>query len=199
MCQWDSGPGGRVLVLGDYRQTVTVVRSLARAGYEVTLGTDDPGSSTARSRYLADVWLYESSSIERFLSDLEAYLKSERPAFVFPIGESQLRRLVRAAPRFLRLATWAAPGLPTVARCFDKRALYALTPQLGIPTMPWREFADGDDWVAAAREMGLPVVVKRKDSSAQIGRNRKAIICRSEAELDAVLAELRSDPDPASL
>src|SRR3954467_14252872 len=54
MCQWDSGPGGSVLVLGDYRQTVTVVRSLARAGYEVTLGTDDPRSSTAFSRYLHD-------------------------------------------------------------------------------------------------------------------------------------------------
>jgi biotin carboxylase len=195
----ETAQGQRVLVLGDYRQTVTVVRSLARAGYEVTLGTDDPASSTARSRYLADIWLYESSSTERFHRDLEAYLKSERPAFVFPVGESQLRRMVRAAPRFLRLATWASPDPPTVARCFDKRALYGLTAQLGIPTLPWRQFTDLDDWRAAALEMGLPVIIKRKGPSGQLARKRKAVICRSTAQLDAFLAEVCSDPDPASL
>src|SRR4051812_39330346 len=90
----------RVLVLGDYRQTVTVVRSLARAGYAVVLGTDDPASSTALSRYLSDVWYYESSGVNRFYNQLEGYLRCERPDYVFTVGESQLRRLMRAASRF---------------------------------------------------------------------------------------------------
>ena len=198
MCQWDSGPGGRVLVLGDYRQTVTVVRSLARAGYEVTLGTDNPNSSTARSRYLSGVWTYESSCPKRFLDVLEAYLVAERPDFVFVVGESQLRRLAGAAERFAPLATWANAPFEVVARCFDKRAMYQLTPTLGIPTLPWRDFSSGQDWPRAAAEMGYPVVVKRKDSSAQV-QSRKAIILSSAAELDAFLGEARADPDPASL
>jgi biotin carboxylase len=198
MCQWDSGPGGRVLVLGDYRQTITVVRSLARAGYEVILGTDDPRSSTALSHYLSDVWVYPANCAKRFLDSLEGYLRSERPDFVFVVGESQLRRLAAAAERFAPLATWANAPFDVVARCFDKRSLYALNPGLGIPTLPWRDFTSADDWHAAAQEMGYPVVIKRKDSSAQV-RERKALICRSPQELDAFLAELRSDPDPASL
>ena len=74
----EANPGKRVLVLGDYRQTVTVVRSLARAGCRVILGTDDPNSSTARSRYLWDVWVYEGACPKRFRDDLEAWLRRER-------------------------------------------------------------------------------------------------------------------------
>lgn len=201
MCQWESGkpgPGSRVLVLGDYRQTITVVRSLARAGHEVTLGTHDPRSSTALSRYLADVWVYPANCARRFLDSLEGYLREERPDFVFVVGESQLRRLAGAAERFAPLATWANAPFDVVTRCFDKRALYQITPALGIPTLPWREFGAGDDWLGAAREMGYPVVVKRKDSSAQV-LARKALILRSQEQLEGFLAELRADPDPGSL
>jgi carbamoylphosphate synthase large subunit len=185
-------------VLGDYRQTLTVVRSLARAGYQVTLGTDRPHTTTARSRYLSGVWIYQAARAERFLDDLEAWLKSERPDFVFVVGESQLRRLAGAAERFAPLTTWANAPFEVAARCFDKRATYELTPTLGIPTLPWREFSAEDDWRRAAAAMGYPVVVKRKDSSAQV-RERKALICAAPAELDAFLAEVRADPDPASL
>jgi biotin carboxylase len=188
----------RVLVLGDYRQTVTVVRSLARAGYEVTLGTGDPRSSTALSRYLADVWTYEWSGVNRFYNQLEGYLRCERPDYVFTVGESQLRLLMRAAGRFERLAAWAGADFAILAQCFDKRALYTLTPQLGIPTLPWQAFSSVDAWRQAAQEMGYPVVVKRKDSTALL-HDKKAMICRTPAELERLLAEVRADPDPASL
>jgi biotin carboxylase len=198
MCQWDSGPGGRVLVLGDYRQTITVVRSLARAGYEVILGTSDARSSTARSRYVSRVWLFEASCPNRFLDGLEEFLKAERPDFVFVVGESQLRRLAAAAQRFAPLATWANAPFEVAARCFDKGAIYDLTPQLGIPTLPWHRFTNAEHWRRLAVEMGFPVVVKRRDSSAQV-QDRKAVICASAAELDAFLDELRTERDPDSL
>ena len=188
----------RVLVLGDYRQTVTVVRSLARAGYAVVLGTDDPVSSTALSRYLSDVWYYESSCVNRFYNQLEGYLRCERPDYVFTVGESQLRRLMRAASRFEPLSTWANTDFAALPGCFDKRALYALTPALGIPTLPWLGFSCAEAWREAASRMGFPVVVKRKDSAAQI-QDRKAIICRGAEDLERLLGELRGDPEPRSL
>lgn len=193
-----SGKGGRVLVLGDYRQTVTIVRSLARGGFRIALGTDARRSSTALSRYVSDVRVFEESNRDRFLDQLEAYLRREKPDYVFPVGETQLRRIVCAAERFMPLATWVMPDPATVLRCFDKRALYELTPTLGIPTAPWREYTDFEDWSSAAREMGFPVVVKRKDSSAPI-KLKKAIILRTPAAFDSFLAELQSEPDPESL
>ena len=133
-------PTGKVLVLGEYRQTVTVVRSLGRAGYNVVLGSNEWRSSTALSRYVRDLRVFDESSRERFLDQLEAYLRHEKPDFVFPVGETQARRIAAAASRFLPLATWVMPHPATVLRCFDKTAMYELTPKLGIPTVPWREF-----------------------------------------------------------
>ena len=193
-----TGTHRRVLVLGDYRQTVTIVRSLGRAGFRVVLGTDDWRSSTALSRYISDVRVFEESNHDRFLDQLEAYLRHEKPDYVFPVGETQVRRIAGATKRFMPLATWVMPDPATVLRCFDKRALYELTPALGIPTAPWREYADFENWSRRAREMGFPVVVKRKDSSALI-KQKKAIILRTPEAFDCLLAELQSEPDAGSL
>lgn len=136
MSQGTGGQRGRVLVLGDYGQTVTVVRSLGRAGYEVTLGTEHLRSSTGLSRHVSDVWVYDNSSPQRFYNHLEAFLRNERPDFVFTVGESQLRRLIEVAARFEPLAIWVNPDFDTVARCFDKRAMYELARELGLSSMP---------------------------------------------------------------
>jgi biotin carboxylase len=190
--------GKRVLVLGDYRQTITVVRSLGRAGFEVTLGTDHLRSSTGLSRHVADVWVYDNSSSQRFYNNLEAFLRNERPDYVFTVGETQLRRLIEVAARFEPLSTWVNPDFQTVARCFDKRAMYELVPTLGIPSVPWSAFTDADDWRIRAREMGFPVVVKRKDSAGQV-QARKALIYATAQAFDGFLATLQREPDPASL
>ena len=193
-----SGKPGRVLVLGDYRQTVTVVRSLARAGYEVTLGTDQVCSSTAVSRHVADVWVYDKSSSQRFYNSLEAFLRDERPDFVFTVGESQLRGLIEIAPRLEPLSTWVNPDFATVGRCFDKRAMYELAPKLGIPSVPWSAFTSASEWRSAAADMGFPVVVKRKDSAGRL-QERKALIYESAEEFETFLASLPREPDRGSL
>ncbi len=193
-----SGKGGRVFVLGDYRQTVTIVRSLARAGFRIVLGTNEWRSSTALSRYVSDVRVFEESNGDRFLDQLEAYLRHEKPDFVFPVGETQARRIACATERFMPLATWVMPDPTTVLRCFDKRALYELTSTLGIPTAPWRAYSHLEDWSSAAREMGFPVVVKRKDSSAHI-KQKKAIILRTPDAFESFLTELQCEPDAGSL
>jgi biotin carboxylase len=189
---------GRVLVLGDYRQTVTVVRSLGRAGFEVTLGTDQRRSSTGLSRFVSDVWIYDNASPQRFCNHLEAFLRNERPDYVFTVGESQLRRLIDAAARFEPLATWANPDFAAVARCFDKREMYDLAAALDIPTMPWASFTSAEGWRSQARAMGFPVVVKRKDSAGHLFE-RKAIIHHSAAELDGFLTSLPRDHDTSTL
>ena len=190
--------GARVLVLGDYRQTVTVVRSLARAGLQVVLGSSDPRSYTARSRYVSALWSYDAADGEGFCDRLEAFLKAERPQYVFVVGESQLRRLIPSADRFGSLTTWITPRWETVQRCFDKTAIYALTHALGIPTRPWHRFSDAATWREAARAMGYPVVVKRRDSSSAV-HGHKALIARDPAELEALLPAVQSDPKPETV
>src|SRR5690349_4700484 len=114
-----------VLVLGDYRQTITVARSLGRAGFDIVLGCQRPQSSTALSRYVSAMRLFDNLRPARFCYQLEACLRKDKPDFVFPVGESELRCMLRHEPRRLTaLATWIMPDPATVLRCFDKRAVY---------------------------------------------------------------------------
>jgi hypothetical protein len=110
------------------------VRSLGRAGYEVALGTCDPDSSTALSRYVSDVWLYDGSSPERFQNHLEAFVRSEKPEFVFAVGETLLRRMAPVADRLEPLAVWVNPAFETVSQCLDRPTMLRLAGACGIPT-----------------------------------------------------------------
>jgi carbamoylphosphate synthase large subunit len=179
-----------VLVLGDYRQTITVVRSLGRAGHRVILGCHDLASSTARSRYVSAFQQFDDTA------SLETWLRAKRPDFVFPVGETQLRQVL-AAPRLLSLSTWVMPKPDTVARCLDKRTLFELAPLLGVPVAPWLYWAGAQAWREAAQRFGFPVVIKRKDSSSHL-RDKKAFILGDAAQLDSVLAELSASPDAES-
>lgn len=188
-----------VLVLGDYRQTITIVRSLGRAGFKVVLGCERPNSSTTLSRHVSALRVLDPSSAERYRDSLAGCLNRERFDFVFPVGETELRRLVCGGRHALAsLSRWIMPETATVLRCFDKRAMYHLAAALGIPVAAWRPYAGGSAALRDAEEIGYPVVVKRKDSSAMLcGTN--AIICRSSAELERFLDLTYRDPDPASL
>ena len=193
-----SHPARTVLVIGEYRQTVTVVRSLSRAGFRVTLGCAEQDSPTRFSRHVSAVWMYDWTMPQHFCDQLESYLRRNPHDFVFTLGESPLRRLIRMSPRLEAMTTWVNPERSTIARCFYKTALYDLTPTLGIPTMPWLRFTEREDWVARARQMRFPVVVKRVDSSAFV-HGRKALVLRRPVELDAFLDTVAADPAPRSL
>jgi UDP-N-acetylmuramoylalanine-D-glutamate ligase len=78
--------GRTVLVVGEYRQTVTVVRSLHRAGMRVTFASCDPDSPTRRSRGVARWVRLEDTTAERFCDQLEARLRGDPHEFVFLVG-----------------------------------------------------------------------------------------------------------------
>lgn len=187
MTPFDSANRKRVLVLGDYRQTVVVVRSLSRAGYAVTLGTSNADSSTALSSHVSAVWHYQRETSEHFCAQLDAYLRKARPDVVFVVGESQLRDLLPVAARIEALSTWALPKWETIERCLDKNSMYMLTRHLGIPTLPWSKSTDINNWRKLASDMGFPVVVKPGDSSTQVC-GRKALIFHTPEAMDTFLA-----------
>lgn len=190
--------GRKVLVLGDYRETVTVVRSLARAGAEVVLACDRPRSPTAASRYVASTWIHPRTGSAEFPAALEWFLAEARPHFVFPVGESILRQLGPRAAAFSRDAVWVHPDLRTVARCFDKGALYSLAASLGLPVWRWFPFDTAERCARDAAQLGFPLVIKRRDSSRDV-TGKKALIVRDASALEWALARLRQDDDPRSL
>lgn len=190
----------RVLVLGDYRQTVTVVRSLARAGFEVVLGTDSARSPSTWSRHVSHVWHCPPAHSDRYAQAVESWLRRGEAAFVFPVGESQLRALLPHARQLRDLAHWAAPDWPILARCYNKRAMFELCEALDVPTRPWCSWKQGGAarWRRLALAHGFPVVAKRCDSAAHID-GMKAVILRDAAALARFCEQARRSPDAGAL
>src|SRR4051812_27817712 len=86
-----------ILVLGNYRQTLVVLRSLTRAGYRTIIGSDAKHVFTQYSRATAEVWRHQDPQREaEFLDALCAFL-AQRPdvRWIFPIGEDQVRFCIR--------------------------------------------------------------------------------------------------------
>ena len=184
-----------ILVLGNFKQTLTVIRSLARAGYRVILGRNREKSWLECSRHVDAIWTYTATTPAGFLDELEAWLQARPgPTLIFPIGEATLERLARASPRFQDRALIVMAQPEVVLACLDKRGLYARAQALGIPLPPTAGPYEPAAWVAQAAAWGYPCIVKR-NTSFQLVQDSKAMTLRTEAELRAFLATPNPAPD----
>lgn len=177
----------KVLLLGNYWQTLTTIRSLARAGFPVILGCgrNDGRLFTQYSRYTGEVWRHpdmERSEAE-FIGELAEFL-GRRPdvGFVFPVWEAEVTCLARHRNRLPRgmIPVMADPAVVEI--CLDKFRLYEIAAALGIPLAMPRKVTGLDRLLSAADAIGYPCVVKHNDSSQGLF-GRKALIAASAEEL----------------
>jgi predicted ATP-grasp superfamily ATP-dependent carboligase len=170
-----------VLTLGNSREALTVIRSLGRAGYRVVAGKVAACDPTEFSRHTAASWRHPSPASEpqAFLAalvDLQARLRLD---YLFPIGETPMRALIRdASPQDpTRLVMVDAA---TALTCFDKGRMHAIARDLGIPVPATKAGVTSARLVEAARSCGFPCVLKTNDSSDRV-LGEKALICPDEA------------------
>lgn len=182
-----------VLILGDYQQSLVVVRSLARAGYRVMVGETARRAACGLSRYAHEKWVHpDTSEAAPFLAALDELLAARADIqCIFPVGESDLVVLIGAHGSLAGRVRLVMPAPEVAALCLDKPRSYAVAAEVGIP-LPAGEMADTpaelDEKIAA---LGLPLVFKCPDSSRLIDEE-KAVICASEPDLQRWRQELHS-------
>lgn len=168
-----------VLVLGAYQQTITIVRSLARAGYAVIVGREGARrTSIDLSRCVSEVWRHPQTTDAAALGlALIAFVES-RPEirYVFPVGELELEALIALRSRLPGGVTVVMPEADAARLCLDKARTGALAAELGIPLPPTRLVRPDADLAAASAQVGFPMVIKRTNSFALLG-GEKAVIC----------------------
>ena len=177
----------KVLVLGNYWQTLTVIRSLGRAGFPVVLGCsrDDGRLFTQYSRYTGEIWRHPD--LERAEGDfIEALAKflNGRPdiIFVFPVWEAEVTCLMRHRAHLPQRPELVMANPSAVEASLDKFRLYEIADTLGIPLAMPRRATNRDEMLAIADDIGYPCVVKHNDSSRGLF-GRKALIAASADEL----------------
>lgn len=183
----DSGKDG-ILVLGAYRQTLSVLRSLGDA-YALVLGCSDDESFVTKSRYVSAVWEHPAlSDAESFLAGLQQLLR-DRPEIksIFPVGDTEILFLCQHADRLPEGITCVMPTVDVVNACQQKTEMFQRVCRLDIPAARYKSLTDGArSLLAAADEVGYPCIIKPENESTRVFGSKAYIALTQQALADKV-------------
>jgi len=179
-------PPSKVLVLGNLLQTITVIRSLSKAGYHVVLGSEEEKDFTQCSRHVSQVWRHPPiiESEGEFIAALAAFL-AQRAAIssVLPVGGAQIRCLMRHKDAIPSSVGLVMADLEVLRTCFDKLRVLEIASQIGIPRAEYAKVSEYSELAPTADRIGYPCVAKLNDSRRTLFGN-KALIVTTAAELE---------------
>jgi protein-tyrosine-phosphatase/predicted ATP-grasp superfamily ATP-dependent carboligase len=185
---------GRVLVLGgDSRSCLTVVRSLGRKGLQVDLGLQDEDSIVPYSRYVSSVVRFPSSGtdLDAWAACLRERLEQRAYDLVIPTSDDALVPIALRRTELTALARFAIPDEAGFLSTYRKRETFALARRLNVPCPETTLIEDLGALEASARKP--PLIVKPDSSKVWTGglkRDLKVRLVRSDAELRRVVEDL---------
>ncbi len=188
------------LVLDCHEHTLTVVRSLARLNYTVTLGVtrDDLARGFVHaSRCVTSTWLHpdivdDAAAFKVALSD---FLTSNAHIdLIFPVGENSVRGLAAIRAGLPGGVTVAMPDNEIVYTCLDKPSAYWVADKCQVPVADTRTVNSVAGLRDAVDDLGLPVIAKASDSTSLL-LGKKCIFIRTATDLAELVANWPSGQD----
>lgn len=172
----------------DTRAGLAIARALGRQGLRVAIGSRDPSASGMRTRYAAArVALPQPEADFAAYADAIVRFVHEQPVgAIVPSIDSSVLALHR---RRVELGAAGAPAIGSVDAvevAVSKPRTLELAAGLGIPVPRSIAAATPEEIEKAARELGLPVVVKPDESWRDEGAGGERLspqLVTSEAEL----------------
>lgn len=175
-----------VLLLGNYRASLPVIRSLARAGHRVFVGYAGRYGSydyVERSRHATAKWQHpDYDELPVFFSALDEFVAQEGISVIYPVCDWAVRFAVGERARFPKGVPVVMTPPSVVAQCADKVHMLRVCDQAGVKHARYAVVSDLDELYAAAREWSYPCVLKPADA-AELLLGKKAWIFRSEGEV----------------
>lgn len=173
-----------VFLFGNLRASLTLARTLARAGHGVHAGYDDLDPFLVRSNAVTGVVGHPApdSDPEGALRQVTAYLE-QHPEIeaLIPVSEVAMRLVSRNRERFPPGVRLMVTDDRIVEACSDKAGLFDLCDRLGVPLARRRMAADMAALLDAVDEIGLPCIVKPVESTEFVW-GRKAVVLRTPTE-----------------
>ncbi len=182
-----------VLVANRGEIALRIVRACRELGLRSVAVYSDADAEAAHVRHADDAVHIGKSSASKSYLDAEAVLAAARssgadavhPGYGFLSERASFARAVADAG-----LVWVGPPADVIERMGDKAAARAVAAGAGVPVVPGSdELADSDAAVAAAAEIGYPVLVK----AAAGGGGRGIRPAASDEELRRVVVEARRE------
>jgi len=174
-----------ILLLGNYRPTISLARTLASRNYRVVVTRDWPNGYAQFSRAVSECWDHPPiEQPEELFSALGQFLADRKDiSVVLPISEEYVRGLVAYSHLLPDDRVYATPDNATVETCLDKPKMNAIAAQAGAASPTHIQVSDYAALKAAIQSLGFPVIVKPTNSTVRID-GAKAVILASNEQLD---------------
>ncbi|MCG8558770.1 MAG: hypothetical protein MI824_03115 [Hyphomicrobiales bacterium] len=184
-----SSDGGTVLVLGNYRPALTVVRALATRGLRTMVGLGGHEGGVEYSRFAHESWDHAPlTGTGRAFMDALLRLLAARPDIttVYPIAEEFCACLAMHGHRLPDRVVVATVDRAVFDFCQDKVRMLTFAKELQVGCEPFAVVTRYDRLLQEARDIGFPIVIRPLTQRVKLG-GKKALICRDEDELRAEL------------
>lgn len=183
----DLAPGRptTVLLVGDFRYTLTFARSLARSGYRVVVARTGFLQYARYSRFTSAIWEHPRiiGDGEAFGRALAAFVNASTDIdVVLPLGDREVVAVARHAAKLPPRVRLAMPEPSAVSTCTDKAVMCRLARELDIPQAPFAIATNLDELFHSAPAVGFPCIVKSAESLHAV-HDEKAVIVRDAAHL----------------
>lgn len=174
------------------RSSLAACRGLAQAGYHVTgvAAVTPAAGHWSRAVDRRVVLPDPRDAPEAFLAGLQETLERERHAILIPSTDLTLWLVSEARERFEGLVRMALPDREAVGSSLDKRWLVEHAGEAGLAAPASRVCTSLEESLAAAAELGFPVVVKPAYSFTRLDghfRQERVTLVSSAAEFGEVL------------
>ena len=171
----------QVLLLGNGRQSLAVVRQLHPQGWQPVVGINGVRDRNVvhRSRWVAGTWRHTDWTADAagFRRDLLTYIAgNDRLAAVFPVNSQALRHVCAVRHQLPAEVTPVLPGREAVELFLDKQATYELCRTIGIPVADYHVAQGLPGLQQAATTIGLPCVIKPLDQAELVFGIKAAVV-----------------------
>ncbi|MCF6326168.1 MAG: hypothetical protein L3J21_02620 [Devosiaceae bacterium] len=173
-----------ILLLGNYRPTLTLARTLKDRGYRIMVGGDGSETTCDHSNSVSKIWHHSPLSMgaDQFKSELMRFQKTN-PNLValFPVAEEYVRLFAEHQSKFssFQIITVASD---IVNKCLDKNFMMDLAQSINVPTAPFASTSTTYELDQAIREIGYPLIVRPRDSTKRLD-SKKAIFLEDKNAL----------------
>lgn len=179
------------LVLRASRNSLSAIRSLGRAGFEVAVAAyPNEDVATCRSRYVSRYVPLDKLD-EHAVDTLLALPRSPgHKPFLFATGDEDALLLARHQERLAEGYRFVTPTFPVLEAIVDKACLYTTAREHGIPHPRFYVVRQSADIEAAVAAVGTPCYVKPAlGHEWRRVRRGKLEIARDAVELRRILAD----------
>ncbi|MDC1205443.1 ATP-grasp domain-containing protein [Candidatus Pacebacteria bacterium] len=158
----------QALVLdGNLKSALSVVRSLGRKGVSVTCGAQRQTGMACHSRYVRERFVYPSPYTNQtgFINAIKNIAKkSKTPPVVYAFSDATYLTLFQYRDALKDIVVLKFPEETALEIAFDKAATYSKAKILGVPTIQTHMPTIKDEVVRLSDELSYPAVVKTRRS-----------------------------------